>query len=100
MRAISPLSLELGIWTWSCSALLALRIRVSMSATGSVFIARLAAEEDACRAFPPGSAGLSPRTLRHSGDDALMSQLAQANPAQSELLEHGTRPPAAVAAGV
>src|SRR5205814_681540 len=38
MRAISSFSFEDGISTRSCSALLALRMRVSMSATGSVSI--------------------------------------------------------------
>src|SRR5438093_9133626 len=39
MRAISSFSFEDGISTRSCNALLALRMRVSMSATGSVSIA-------------------------------------------------------------
>ena len=38
MRAISSFSFEFGISARSCSALLALRMRVSMSATGSVSI--------------------------------------------------------------
>src|ERR671937_606796 len=83
MRAISTFSFELGISTRSCSALLALRMRVSMSATGSVSIS-----------------SLLPRALRHAGDDALMRELAQADAAEPELLEHGARPPTAVAAGV
>src|SRR3954453_6414207 len=83
MRAISSLSLELGISTRSCSALLPLRMRVSMSAMGSVSISVLL-----------------PGALRHARDDALMGELAQANPAEPELLEHGARPPALVAAGV
>src|ERR1043165_8120928 len=83
MRAISSLSFEDGISVRSCSALLALRMRVSMSATGSVSIR-----------------GLLPRALRHAGDDALVGELPQADPAEPELLEHGTRAPAAVAAGV
>src|SRR5271170_6918703 len=36
MRAISVFSLEAGISTFWCRAIIALRIRVSMSATGSV----------------------------------------------------------------
>src|SRR5581483_1127404 len=83
MRAISTLSLEVGISALSCSALLALRMRVSMSATGSVSIS--------C---------LLPGALRHAGDHALVGELPQADPAESELLEHGARAPAAVAAGV
>src|SRR5215467_13968060 len=83
MRAISSLSLELGISVRSCSALLALRIRVSMSATGSVSIRVLL-----------------PRALRHARDHALVGELPQADPAEPELAEHGARAPAAVAAGV
>src|ERR1051325_779773 len=83
MRAISTFSFELGISVLSCSALLALRMRVSMSATGSVSIR-----------------GLLPRALRHAGDDALVGELPQADPAEPELLEHGARTAALVAAGV
>src|SRR6516225_2682082 len=83
MRAISSFSLELGISVRSCSALLALRIRVSMSATGSVSIPVLL----------PGALG-------HAGDHALVGELTEADPAEPELLEHGARPAAAVAAAV
>src|SRR4051795_11724012 len=83
MRAISIFNFELGISVRSCSALLALRMRVSMSATGSVSISLLL-----------------PRALGHAGDDALMGELPQADAAEPELLVDGTRPPAAVAAGV
>src|SRR3954469_11415728 len=83
MRAIWTFSLELGISAVSCSALLALRMRVSMSATGSVSIS-----------------SLLPGALRHAGDHALMGELPQADPAEPELLEHGTRPSALVAARV
>src|SRR3954465_7867340 len=83
MRAISVFSFEFGISARSCSALLALRMRVSMSAPGSV-----------------STLCLLPRALRHARDDALMGELPQADPAEPELLEHGARAPAAVAAGV
>src|SRR5437016_5197526 len=69
--------------TRSCNALLALRMRVSMSATGSVSIAFLL-----------------PARLRHSGNCALVGELAQADPAEPELAEHRARPAAAVAARV
>src|SRR5581483_9845342 len=82
MRAISFFSRELGISVVSCIALLALRIRVSMSATGSVSICS------------------SPARLRHARDDALVGEVAQADPAEAELLVHGARPTAAVAAAV
>src|SRR5437868_15493028 len=83
MRAISTLSLEFGISARSCSALLALRIRVSMSATGSVSIFVLL----------PGALG-------HARDDALVGELPQADPAEPELLEHSARTAAAIAARV
>src|SRR5436309_10819166 len=83
MRAISSFSFEVGISVRSCSALLALRMRVSMSATGSVSISLLL-----------------PGALRHAGDDALVGELPQADPAEPELAEHGARAPATVAAGV
>src|SRR4051794_22155329 len=88
MRAISSLSLEFGISARSCSALLALRMRVSMSATGSVSIGSTP------RSSP------SPRALRHAGDHALVGELPQADAAEPELLEHGARPAALVAAAV
>src|SRR4051812_19055467 len=58
-------------------------MRVSMSATGSVSIS-----------------SLLPGALGHARDDALMGELPQADAAEPELLEHGARAPAAVAAGV
>src|SRR5262249_3805254 len=69
--------------TRSCSALLALRMRVSMSATGSV-----------------STVFLLPAALGHAGDRALMRELAQADPAQAELAEHRAGPAAAVAPSV
>src|SRR5215213_6866587 len=80
---MSTLTREVGISTVSCSALFALRIRVSMSAIGSVSIW--------C---------LLPRALRHAGDRALVGELPQADPAEPELLEDRARAPTAVAAGV
>src|SRR3954447_1931364 len=55
-------------------------MRLSMSAIGSVSIP--------C---------LLPARLRHARNHALVRQLAQADPAEAELLEHGARAPAAVA---
>src|SRR5918912_82456 len=80
-RAISCLSREVGISTVSCIALLALRMRASMSATGSVSIG-------------------SPARFRHAGNDTLVRELPQAEPAEAELAEDGARAPAAVAARV
>src|SRR6266700_4172495 len=83
MRAISTFNFEFGISARSCSALLALRMRVSMSATGSVSIS-----------------SLLPRALGHAGDDALVGEVPQADPAEPELAEDRLRTPAAVAARV
>src|SRR6478609_10159761 len=78
MRAISRFIPEVGISTVSCSAWLALRIRVSMSPMGSVVIVA------------------SPARFRHSRDDALVRQLAQADAAHAELAEVGPRATAPV----
>src|SRR6266511_1597123 len=43
---------------------------------------------------------LLPTAFRHAGDCPLMCEVAQADPAQAELPEHGARAPAAVAARV
>src|SRR6188472_1781026 len=83
MRAISSFRREVGISAVSCIALLALRIRVSMSAIGSVSIS-----------------SLLPTALGHAGDGAVVRELAQADPAEAELLEHRARAAALVAARV
>src|SRR5579862_1670163 len=83
MRAISSFSFECGISVRSCSALLALRMRVSMSATGSV-----------------STCVLLPGALGHARDHALMGELPEADAAEPELLEHRARTAAAVAARV
>src|SRR3954451_3650718 len=48
----------------------------------------------------PGQPGPSPAGLRHAGQLAGVGHLAQADPAQAELAEHGVRSPAALAPGV
>src|SRR5579872_2325425 len=78
------LSLELGILTLSNMAALALRIRVSMSAMGSVMV----------MAIP------LPAGLRDAGHLAGVHHGAQADPAQPELAVDRARPPAALAARV
>src|SRR5215207_189729 len=71
--------------TSSCIATLALRIRVSMSAIGSVIvIVRL-----------PSPAGLG-----DAGNLAGVHELAQAQATQAELAVHRARPATAAAAGV
>src|SRR6201987_5663508 len=82
-RAISTFIRELGMVACSCSALLALRMRVSMSAIGSV-----------------STASLLPTRLRHAGNRALVRQLAQADAAQPELAEDRARTAAPIAARV
>src|SRR5262245_41268846 len=72
---------EVGIVVESCIALLALRMRVSMSAIGSV-----------CMSLPA--------RFGHAGDLTLVRELAQTDPAEAELPEHRARPAAAVAARV
>src|ERR687891_109393 len=80
MRAISTFIRELGISARSCSAWLALRIRVSMSAIGSVSIS-----------------SLLPGALGHARDHALVGELPQADPAEPELLVDRARAAAAAA---
>src|SRR5437763_168460 len=86
MRASASFSLEDGITTSSWNAVLALRMRVSMSAMGSV----------STSAPPP----VSPRCFRHAGHLACMHHLAQTNPAQSEAAVHRTSSPAPAAARI
>src|SRR5689334_12169100 len=70
--------------TSSCIATLALRMRVSMSAMGSVIM----------------SSHSSPAGLGHAGDLAGVDEFAQAHAAQAELAEHRTGATAAAAARV
>src|SRR6188474_1220429 len=76
---------EVGMRVDAWSALLALRMRVSMSAIGSVSTSLLSS---------------LPGALRHARDRALVRELAQADAADAELLEHGARAAAALAARV
>src|SRR4051812_38247109 len=82
MRAISRLRLLEGMTTVSWAAWIPLRMRVRKSAIGSVIDMR------------------SPARLRHAGDEAVVRQLAQADPAQPELAVDGAWAPAATAARV
>src|SRR4029453_9010804 len=82
MRASASFCFEDGIRTLSCSATLALRMRVSMSAIGSVIvIVRL----------------LSPAGLRDTGHFACVHHLAQADAAEPELAVHSARSTATAA---
>src|SRR5580704_679644 len=75
MTARDSFSFELGILTLSCMAVLALRMRVSMSATGSVIV---------MSAFPPSPAGLG-----DTGDLPRVHHDAQADATEAELAQHG-----------
>src|SRR5882762_2304567 len=108
------LSFECGITTSSWYAEFAFRRRVSMSAIGSVIVMVT------CQPFSPwflgsgcsgehrglgrsgGGAGSDalPAGLVHARQLAAVRHLAQANPAQAELAEHGVRTAALLAAGV
>src|SRR5947208_7829529 len=79
---MSAFKRELGISTLSWSARFAFLIRASMSAIGSVCMLLLL---------------LLPARLRHARDYALVGEVAQADPAEAELLVDGARPPAPVA---
>src|SRR5580658_1494808 len=85
MAASASFSFELGIFTVSNWAELALRIRVSMSAMGSVIVM---------------GSPRSPTRLRHAGDLPGVHHRAQADPAQPELAEHGLGPAASLAPGI
>src|SRR5262245_29993699 len=74
ISAIRSFSRDAGTTRSSLYAMLAFRMRVSMSATGSVMTMVDAP---------------SPRCLRHARDLALMGQLPEADPAQQVLAEHG-----------
>src|SRR5271165_928719 len=86
MAARDSFSFEPGMRTVSKCAVLALRIRVSMSAIGSVIVivGRLP----------------SPARLRHAGDLAGMDHHPQADAAQPELPVDGLGPAAAATARV
>src|ERR1700754_2834023 len=85
MAASDSLSFDDGMRTSSCMAMLPLRMRVSMSAMGSVIM---------IDQLP------SPAGLGHAGQLSRVRQLAQAHPAEAELAEDTVRPAAAAAAGV
>src|SRR5262245_52292095 len=77
MRARATFCFEEGMTTWSCMATLALRIRVSMSAMGSVIVI---------------VALLSPARLGDAGDLPGVGHVAQADPAQAEGAVDAARP--------
>src|SRR5579864_191927 len=86
MTARDSLSLELGIFTLSCMAVLALRIRVSMSAMGSVIVM--------------GASLPSPARLGDTGDLPRVHHDAQADATEAELAQYRPRTAAPPASGV
>src|SRR5262245_49025371 len=82
ISAIRTLSLEDGMSTFSCSARLPLRMRVSRSAIGSLLMAS------------------SPARLHDARHLALEGQLAKAEAAHLELAEVAPGPAAQLAAGI
>src|SRR5688500_3491814 len=85
IRAISPLIFEAGTATDSWRACCAFRIRVSMSAMGSVI---------------DMNGSLLPARLHDAGELAGQSELPEADAAQAELPDVGAWPPAKVTATV
>src|SRR5882762_2667059 len=81
ISAMRTLSREDGMSTFSCSARLAFRTRVSMSAIGSVRMAL-------------------PARLHDARNLALERQLSEAEPAHLELPEEGARTAAQLAPGI
>src|SRR6185436_1395973 len=91
MRAISTLSFDAGISTRSWRDVIPLRIRVSISAIGSVIDIRVT---------PVIGREELPARLRHAGDVAPERELAEADAAELELPQKPARTsalPAAVA---
>src|ERR1043165_5812739 len=82
MRAMSALIRDAGMSTRVCFALTALRIRVSMSAIGSVIVLDL----------------FLPAALGDAGDVAFERELAETQAAQRELAHVGARAAAQAAA--
>src|SRR5262245_66182482 len=83
ISASRTLSFEEGMSTFSCSATLPLRMRASMSATGSVTIA-----------IGRSPSGRLPGGLHHARNLTLQRQVPEADPAQLELAEIPARAPA------
>src|SRR5580698_6133552 len=84
-RAISTFSFDCGISTRRCFALTALRMRVSMSAIGSVIVI-------VCPRLPAG--------LAHARQEPVQCHVPEANSAQTELAQEGAGATAPLAAVV
>jgi len=88
-------SFDEGMSTYGRSICTALRMRVNMSAIGSVIISRNSPANvcHGCSPRPPNDASTrtSPTGLFHPRNHAFVAQLAEADPAQLELAVHGAR---------
>src|SRR6266542_3770556 len=98
MRAISAFSRDDGISTRVCFAVTALRIRVSMSAMGSVIPVPSNLVSWSIDKLVNHQFTNLPTTLCYPCDVALERQLAKAQAAQRKLPHVGARAPAQVAA--
>src|SRR6476661_2962284 len=109
MRAISVFIFDTGMSTRRCFDPQALRIRVSMSAIGSVMLM----SDSLVLSYPVGRGGLIvkylqltavscqlPAGLSHARDHPEQCQLAEADAAEAEAAQEGARAPAPTAAVV
>src|SRR5438270_13172723 len=92
--AIATFIFDAGIDTASCFACTPFRIRVSMSAIGSVIPTRTASY----RFVPPISPSSLPTRLRHARDLSFKRVLAEADPAHGKHADVAVRPAAELAA--
>src|SRR3982750_2034915 len=95
MRAMSAFSRDAGMSTRVCLAVTALRIRVSISAIGSVIFLSL---QPSALSHQPSAICQLPAALRHAGDVAFERELPEAEAAERELPHVGARPAAQAAA--
>src|SRR5262245_26147369 len=101
---MSVLIRDVGMSTRVCFAVTALRIRVSMSAMGSVISLNLRGASSRARACLPAACPIVaarrplPAALGHSRHVAFERQLPEAEAAQRELPHEAARPAAQVAA--
>src|SRR5689334_11425642 len=89
MRAISTFIFDNGMSTRRCLLRQAFRIRVSMSAIGSVMLMKYYAPIVSLRTFRNGKG--SPARLAHAGDEPLEGHLAERDAGETELAEVGAR---------
>src|SRR5215213_2059308 len=96
IRAISTFTFDVGMSTRRCFDPQALRIRVSMSAIGSVMLIVLSFSYR----IPVGTFRNEclPAGLAHARDEPLERQVAEADAADAKLAEKGARASAAAAA--